>query len=66
MKKEDGCIFLFRHYTMRGSIYEELNPYGLRVLVVEANTVHTRRASVLTPFDGFIISGKYVQIVSEF
>ena len=59
-------IFLFRHYTMRGSIYEELNPDGLRLLVVEANTMHTRRATVLTPFDDFIISGKYVQIVSEF
>ena len=33
---------LFGYYTMRGSIYEELNLNRLRVLVVEANTLHTR------------------------
>lgn len=40
---------------MRGSIYEELNLVRLRVLVVEANTLHTRFTKVLTSFDEFII-----------
>lgn len=40
--------------------------YGrLRVLVVEANTLHTRLTKVLTPFDDIIIYGNYVQIVTE-
>ena len=38
---------------MRGSIYEDLI-FRLRLLVVEANTMHTRLAKVLTSFDDFI------------
>ena len=74
-------IFLFRYYTMRGSIYEEPVHYCLRCLscngklsgklrsglfVVEANTIlYTRLTKVLTSFDDFIIYGNYVQIVSD-
>lgn len=58
-------IFLFCfYYTMRGSIYEDLI-FRLRLLVVEANTMHTRLAKALTSFDDFIIYGKCVQIVTE-
>ncbi len=40
--------------------------YGrLRVLVVEANTQHTRLAKVLTSLDDIIIYGNYVQIVTD-
>lgn len=42
MKKEDASHLPFSNYTMRGSIYEELNHGRLRVLVVEANTRYTR------------------------
>ena len=42
MKKEGAKHLPFSNYTMRGSIYEELNHGRLRVLVVEANTMHTR------------------------
>ena len=49
-----------------GGVFMKNLIYGrLRVLVVEANTQHTRLAKVLTSFDDIIIYGNYVQIVTD-